>query len=93
MVNSNYACGRMHAFLARHVRQVSEPNSADLEEMFQHDTHLCVLAVAAAPDRTDVVVEWECARARWAPGAELVAPLRAHDLVGSARMAPGTDGG
>ena len=32
-VNSNYGCGRMHAFLARDARIVSEPNSTDLEEM------------------------------------------------------------
>lgn len=33
VVNSNYGCGRMHAFVARHARPVTQPNSGDLEEM------------------------------------------------------------
>lgn len=33
VVNSNYGCGRMHAFVARDVRRVTEPDSGDLEEM------------------------------------------------------------
>lgn len=32
VVNSNYGCGRMHAFLARGIRRVQEPASDDLEE-------------------------------------------------------------
>lgn len=33
VVNSNYGCGRMHAFVAREARRVAEPSSDDLEEM------------------------------------------------------------
>ena len=33
VVNSNYGCGRMHAFLAQEVRHVAEPTSDDLEEV------------------------------------------------------------
>jgi len=33
VVNSNYGCGRMHAFVARDARRVTQPNSGDLEEM------------------------------------------------------------
>lgn len=33
VVNSNYGCGRMHAFVARGARRVTEPNSGDLEEL------------------------------------------------------------
>lgn len=33
VVNSNYGCGRMHAFLARDARRVTEPKSGDLEEL------------------------------------------------------------
>lgn len=32
VVNSNYGCGRMHAFLARDARRTTEPHSADLED-------------------------------------------------------------
>jgi ADP-ribose pyrophosphatase len=33
VVNSNYGCGRMHAFIAREARRVTEANSGDLEEL------------------------------------------------------------
>ena len=33
VVNSNYGCGRMHAFVARDARWVTQPDSGDLEEM------------------------------------------------------------
>lgn len=33
VVNSNYGCGRMHAFIARNARRVAEPSSTDFEEM------------------------------------------------------------
>jgi ADP-ribose pyrophosphatase len=33
VVNANYGCGRMHAFVARDARPVTQPNSGDLEEM------------------------------------------------------------
>lgn len=33
VVNSNYGCGRMHAFVARDARRVTQPHSGDLEEM------------------------------------------------------------
>ncbi len=33
VVNSNYGSGRMHAFIARDVVRVTEPNSGDLEDL------------------------------------------------------------
>jgi ADP-ribose pyrophosphatase len=33
VVNSNYGSGRMHAFIARGVARVAEPNSGDLEDL------------------------------------------------------------
>ncbi|HKY51717.1 MAG TPA: NUDIX hydrolase [Candidatus Limnocylindria bacterium] len=33
IVNSNYGCGRMHAFVAQDARQTTEPDSGDLEQM------------------------------------------------------------
>jgi ADP-ribose pyrophosphatase len=33
VVNSNYGCGRMHAFVAQDARHVTQPDSGDLEEM------------------------------------------------------------
>jgi len=32
VINSNYGCGRMHAFLAKQCQRVAEPSSHDLEE-------------------------------------------------------------
>lgn len=46
VVNSNYGCGRMHAFLATDAKQTLRPDSPDLEEM-----ELMLLPFREAVDR------------------------------------------
>lgn len=33
VANANYGCGKIHLFVARHIKQVAEPDSGDLEEI------------------------------------------------------------
>lgn len=53
------------------TRMLTEPR-----ETFAHETRLTLLAVAAAPDRTDVVVEWERDSATCTADTQLVAAFR-----------------
>jgi len=60
------------------VRAAGPRTLTEPRETFAHETRLTLLAVAAAVDRTDVVVEWERDGATCTADTRLVAALR-HD--------------
>lgn len=74
-------------------RPASTRTLAEPRETFANETRLTLLAVAAAADRTDVVVEWERDPTTCEPGSQVIAALRHSEQKPLDRMTVTLDDG